>query len=282
MRPRSLQPIARAGAPMLKVGCCAYSYRDYLVGAPPRMTVEGFLDTCAEIGCDGVELTAYYFPAPLTPSYLLRVARRCFLLGLEITGTAVGNNFALPPGPERSAQLNLVRLWLDISAELGAPCLRVFAGPVPHGGAHRGRRWVIECLEECAPYAAERGVMLALENHGGVVATPSEILYILQRVPQEWVALKLDTGNFDSADPYADLEACAPYAVSTHVKTEIRREGMAEPADMARIAQLLANAGYRGYLNLEYEGDADAMTAVPPAIQAMRAAVQQPFNRHAT
>lgn len=274
MRRRSkLQPIQRAGEPSLKVGCCAYSYRDYLLGEPPRMTLESFLERCAELECDGVELTAYYFPRPLTAAFLRHIARRCFLLGLDVAGTAVGNTFTHPPGPARDAQLTLVRHWVDLSCDLGAPCLRVFAGVAPEGTPQRtARRWVAECLAECAAYAADRGVMLALENHGGVVATPEGLLDILGLVSSDWVGVKLDTGNFDSPDPYADLAKCAPYAVSTHIKTEMRRTGIVEPADIRRLATLLRDAGYRGYMNLEYEAAEDAITAVPRAISEMRAA----------
>ncbi len=263
-------PIARAGKPVLKVGCCAYSYRQYLTGDAPQMSLEAFLDRCAELGCDGVELTAYYFPSPITPRLMRRLARRCFLLGLEVAGTAIGNTFALPPGPERNANLVLTRNWIDLSAELGSPCLRVFAGAVPRGIPQaRGRRWVAECLSEVIEYAADRGVMLALENHGGVVAEPDGLLDVISRVKSEWLGVKLDTGNFNTSDPYADLARCAPYAVSTHIKTEIRRNGTLEPADMDRLAAILRQTGYRGFMNLEYEAAEDASTAVPRAIAEM-------------
>jgi sugar phosphate isomerase/epimerase len=234
------------------------------------MTLEGFLDRCAELGCDGVELTAYYFPTPITPRYLRSIVRRCLLLGLDISGTAIGNTFALPPGPERNANITLARHWIDLSADLGAPCLRVFAGVAPKGVSQaRGRRWVAECLSECVGYAADRGVMLALENHGGVVAEPDGLLDILSRVRSEWVGVKLDTGNFNTADPYADLARCAPYAISTHIKTEIRRSGVLEDADIGMLATILRSSGYRGFMNLEYEAAEDAATAVPKAIAAM-------------
>lgn len=267
---RSISPIQRAGKPALRVGCCAYSYRSCLTGPAPTMSLEGFLDRCAELDCDGVELTAYYFPTPITPSLMRRLARRCFLLGLDISGTAIGNTFALPPGPERNANIVLTRNWIDLSVDLGAPSLRVFAGAVPKGVPQsRGRRWVAECLSEVVEYAADRGVVLALENHGGVVAEPDGLLDILARVRSDWLGVKLDTGNFNTADPYADLARCAPYAVSTHIKTEIRRNGVLEPADIGRLADILKEAGYRGFMNLEYEAAEDATTAVPKAIAEM-------------
>jgi len=134
---------------------------------------------------------------------------------------------------------------------------------------------VAECLEECVAYAADRGVMLALENHGGVVATPEGLLDILSLVGSDWLGVKLDTGNFNSPDPYADLAKCAPYAISTHIKTEMRRNNVVEPADIGRLARVLRGAGYRGYMNLEYEAAEDASTAVPRAISEMRKAAAQ-------
>src|SRR5205823_11660133 len=93
-----VDPPKRAGGPHLRVGCCAYSYRDYLTGKKiPAMTLEQFLETVAEIGIDGVELTSYYFPKDVTAAYIHKLANRCFLLGLDVNGTAIGNTFTLPP-----------------------------------------------------------------------------------------------------------------------------------------------------------------------------------------
>ncbi len=265
----------RAQGSAIRVGCCAYSYRDLLTNASAGMSLERFIDTAAEIGCEGVELTAYYFARPITSGYLHQIRRRCFLSGLDITGTAVGNTFALPPGPDRDAQLNLVRHWLDLSADLGAPCLRVFAGAPPSGvSMKQGRRWVIECLLECLDFAEERGVMLALENHGGVVQRPDGILEIIRRIRSPWLGVKLDTGNFDSDSPYEDLARCMDYTVSVHVKTEVRRSGVLEPVDYGHLVSLLTAHGYRGYINLEYEGREIASKAVPMAIAAMRNATR--------
>lgn len=65
-----VEPLQRKGGSVIKVGCCAYSYRKYLAGKNPSMTLETFLETAAEIGCDGVEITSYYFPANVPVGYL--------------------------------------------------------------------------------------------------------------------------------------------------------------------------------------------------------------------
>ncbi|MGC8668655.1 MAG: sugar phosphate isomerase/epimerase family protein [Chthonomonadales bacterium] len=259
------EPPKRAGGPHLRVGCCAYSYREYLTGKRnPPMTLEDFLNAVAEAGADGVELTAYYFPEFPSGALLHKLVRRAFLLGLDINGTAVGNRFTLPPGEERNRQIRMVKRWIDYSSDLGAPCMRIFAGAPPKNvGDEQALQWVVECCNECCEYAAARGVMLALENHGGVVATPDGVLRIMRAVPSEWFGMKLDGGNFHTPDPYADLARCAPWAITTHIKTEVYPSGRRQPADLARIVRILRSVGYRGYLHLEYEGAEDALVAVP-------------------
>ena len=234
------------------------------------MTLETFLDAMAEIGIDGAELTSYYFPQPVTYGYIRRLARRAFVLGLDIAGTAVGNTFALPPGAERSRQIDLVNRWIEHAVDMGAPCVRVFAGAAPPGiPDDEARGWVIACLHTCLQRAEERGVMLSLENHGGVVATAEGMLQVLNEISSEWLGVHLDTGNFRTADPYADLALCAPYALAVHLKTDVVMADGRAPVDLPRVVGLLRECGYRGYVNLEYEGAEDPLEAVPRALRSL-------------
>ena len=270
-----VEPVKRTGKSVVKVGCCAYSYRKYLTGENPTMTLETFLETAAEIGCDGAEITSYYFPTEFTVEYVNKLKRQACLLGLDISSTAVGNRFTFPEGAERDAQLALVKKWIVHAAELGAPCMRVFAGAAPKGSSEQEAiKWVVDCLGECAELASQHGVMLALENHGGVTATADQVLSIISSVKSDWVGLNLDTGNFHTEDPYADIAKVAPYAVITHFKSEVSPLGKPkEKADVKKIAGILKASGYRGYLNLEYEGAEDPKTAVPKLIQSMKEGV---------
>ena len=271
----AVEPVQRKGGPIIKVGCCAYSYRKYLADKNPTMTLESFLETAAEIGCDGVEITSYYFPPDLTIEYLNKLKRRALLLGLDICSMSVANTFTLPAGDQRKAQIAGVCNWLDHAAELGAPCMRVFGGGLPKGtSADDAVKWVGECLNECTDSASQRGVMLALENHGGIPSTSEQVISIMSSVKSDWVGSNLDCGNFRSADPYAEIARVAPYAITTHLKSEVSPLGKPkEKADVKRIAGILKAAGYRGYLNLEYEGAEDPKTAVPKLIQSMKEGV---------
>ena len=269
-----MEPVERSGPARIKLSCCAYSYRQFLSGDKKTMTLDDFIGTCADMGLDGVELTSYYFPST-DAAYLNHLKRQCYLSGLDVSGTAVGNNFCVGPGETRDKQIASVKQWIDHAADLGAPAMRVFAGSAPGGTSEEdARQWVVECLQECSQRAGERGVILALENHGGVTTTADGLLAIITKVKSDWVGVNLDTGNFRSADPYADIAQAAPYAVTCHAKTDIHPVGAAGgEADFGRIVEILRGAHYRGYLSIEYEAREDPRTGVPKFAERLRAAL---------
>ena len=94
----AIPPIGRTRPSHLKLSIAAYSYRDYLTGKIPKLDLFEFVNLAADMGLDGVEPTSYYFPPDVTLDYLNRLKLHAFSLGLDISGTAVGNNFCLPPG----------------------------------------------------------------------------------------------------------------------------------------------------------------------------------------
>jgi sugar phosphate isomerase/epimerase len=269
---RAVPPLGRTRPGHLKLSLAAYSYRKYLGAKPPQMDLFDFVNLAADMALDAVELTSYYFPADVDNEYLHRLRQHAFLLGLDVSGTSVGNDFCVAPGPERDKQLALVRTWVDHAAELDAPVIRIFAGRVAKGDSEEAAvARAIEGIKASLPYAAERGVSLALENHGGITATPEQFLKLVRAIDAPNFGVNLDTGNFHTSDPYADLALIAPYAINVQVKTEISRAGKAkEEADLARLVSILRETRYSGYVVLEYEAGDDPMSAVPRHIKTLR------------
>ena len=267
----AVEPPKRGSRARFRVGSCAYSYRQYLQAKTDPMTYEAFLEACAAMDMDGVEMTGYYFPEPIKLADIHRLTRKAFLLGLDVAGTAISTTLSLPPGEERDKNLTKIRQWIDYASDMGARTLRVFAGGPPKGIDNAtGRKWVVECVQECLAKAEEKGVILAMENHGGVVADAAGTLEILEAIHSDWFGLKWDTANYHTADPYGDLAKVAPYAVTTHMKTEIFPGGKREATDFARILDILHGVHYRGYLLLEYEAAEEPKVAVPRAIAELQ------------
>jgi sugar phosphate isomerase/epimerase len=149
--------------------------------------------------------------------------------------------------------------------------LRIFAGTTPRGETdEQARARCVPAIQEACDHAAKVGVYLALENHGGITATPEQLLAIVTAVKHDWFGVNFDSGNFRSADPYADLAQIAPYSVNAQIKTEVSRGGRREPADLRKLIDVLRQARYSGYVALEYEGSEDPMQAVPRYLGQLR------------
>src|SRR5205823_4348196 len=142
----AIEPVRRTGRSHLRLSFAAYSFRRYLLDARqqrqqarPAMTLDDFIEFAAGQPLDAVELTAYYFPQT-TPQYLAGLKGHCTRLGLDVSGTAVGNNFCLPDAERLRTQLADVKQWIEHTSRLGGKTLRIFAGSVQRGDTEERAR----------------------------------------------------------------------------------------------------------------------------------------------
>lgn len=258
-------------APRFKVSCAAYSYRKYLKNG--EMNLDDFIDLCAKMELDAVELTSYYFQEEITPAYLNHLKRKTFLNGLDVSGTAIRNDFCVPPGAERNRDIAHVKKWIDYAVDFGAPVIRIFAGQLQKGVTEeQAIGWCADTCKICLEYAEKQGVFLAMENHGGITARAANLKKICDQVGEHpWFGVNLDTANFRT-DPYEDLRLVAPLAVNVQVKNWITApDGKTRlDADLKKILDILREVNYRGYLALEYEGAEDPHTGVPKWIEKLK------------
>jgi sugar phosphate isomerase/epimerase len=276
----AIEPIRRHGKAHIRLSIAAYSFRKYLaldLKPKPSMTLFDLADLAADLNIDAIEPTAYYF-SETTPEYIAKLKGRCSRLGLDISGTAVRNNFCTSNSENLKKQIASVKQWTEHSSRLGAKTMRIFAGDVDKGDTEeRARARCVEAIQECCEHASKYGVYLALENHGGITATIDQCLALVKAVKHDWFGVNWDTGNFHTADPYADLAKLAPYAVTVQIKTEIQRAGAKEKedADLKRLLETLRSVGYRGYVALEYEAAEDPKTAVPRHVETLKKLVAE-------
>lgn len=242
---------------MIKIGCAAYSYREYLNDG--RMKYEDFIEEAYRIGLDGVELTLYWLPSK-DASYFRKLKRLSLYLGLPISCAGISTNFCNPSISERKKAIEAVKEGLEIAHELGAPCLRIFGGYVPEGYTDaEAIKWIIESISSCIGYAEENGVVIAMENHGGITSKADDVIKIVKGVDSPWFRVNLDLGNYREST-YDEIAKTVPYAVHTHAKVRVARGGK---VDYQRVKEILKSGGYNGFLSIEYEEKEDSKVGVP-------------------
>jgi sugar phosphate isomerase/epimerase len=251
--------------PRLLSGCCAYSYGKYLKSG--QMTMEDFILKAVELEIDGVDITTYWLKST-EPAYLFSLRHLAFKHGIPFSGAAIGTDMCQSDSTKRAAELEKIKKWVDATEVLGASHLRVFGGEVPHGASDaQGIDWVVETMKPACDYAAQKGVVLGIESHGGITSKASNILEILRRVDSPYAGCNLDISNF-LEDPYTQVEALIPYATHTHIRDAYGEPR--QPLDLERMWQLFAKGGYQGFMSVEYEAEEDPATGVPKLVDKVK------------
>jgi len=152
--------------------------------------------------------------------------------------------------------------------------IRVFAGRSAKGVSEADAlKYAVANLQKACAYAGKRGVILGIENHD-YVADIDRMMTVIRGVDSPWFGVTFDSGNFHSADPYADLAKIAPYAINAQIKVHMRPAGKpAEDADFKRIIKILRDANYSGYVTLEYEAKDDPYKSIPKYLDKLQAAM---------
>lgn len=281
----------RAGSQLgakLKLSLNAFSFndllQDYLNGRPGGLSLFELLEFCAKQDIGAIDPTGYYFPGypnPPSDAYINEFKRRAFLLGIEISGTGIRNDFANPDEAARRADIELAKAWIEVSAKMGAPVLRLFAGHVPDGYEDRWEEaaaWMVEAFKECVEHGEKFGVIVGMQNHGEMVKTAEQVEYVMERVDSDWFGLILDTGNMKTEDPYDDIARVIRYAVNWQVKESAYGNNSDIPIDLERLMGDVVASGYRGYLPIETlradHRPYDPYVLVPAFAEKVKAAIR--------
>ncbi|MEI6275258.1 MAG: sugar phosphate isomerase/epimerase family protein [Prolixibacteraceae bacterium] len=262
----------------LKTSLNAYSFNKPLLSG--AMNLDQLLEFCAQNQIDAADLTGYYFPGyPEVPSdeYLYHIRQKAFLLGVEISGTGVRNDFTEPDPAKRKASIELVKKWIIAAEKLGAPVIRVFSGAADPKGLTRAQAvdQVVEALKECVEFGKAHGVVVAIQNHNDFIKTADQAIEILSRVDPDWCGLILDIGSFRSGDPYREIAKAIPFAVNWQLKEKLFVDGKEQKTDLDKLMTIIQESRYRGYLPLETLGDGDPILTVPRFLKEIRSALKK-------
>lgn len=277
MRRPFQEPISRSGESNIQLGLAAYSFRSHFefmkgkVQKPKnnkKLSMFEFIDYCATQNC-AAELTSYFFPPDADDAYFLQIKRHAFLQGVPIAGTAIGNNFTLGRGERLNQEISKAKKWIDNAALMGAPHIRFFAGTRQQlESSPDNMKIAIESLQHCVDYAAQKGIFVGVENHGKLSA--DQVIQIVRGIKSDWFGVNLDTGNFISETPYADIEKCAPYAVNVQLKVKVKKsDGTVTKTNLKELKRIFTESNYRGNIILEFE-EADPFGSIPQYMKKLR------------
>lgn len=271
----------KSGHSKLKTSLNAYSLNIPLL-KEGSMDLDGMLEYCAEQNFDAVDITAYFFPGyPEVPSddYLYHIKQKAFLLGVEISGTGIRNDFSSPDANVRKEGVQLAKDWIVAAEKLGAPVIRVFAGGSDYKGYTRDQvtEWMVKDVKECVEFGKQHGVIVAIQNHHDFIVNADHAIEIIKKVNSDWFGLILDTGSYWEGDSYEQIEQTVPYAVNWQIKDEIYMDGMSEKIDMDRLLRIIKKSGYRGYIPIETLGDGDPFPKIEKLLGEVEAALKRVY-----
>jgi len=268
----------------MKVGVSMWSYVSHFQQG--KMDVLSFIDTAKGLGVDGVELLDYFWKDKTTE--LPKVKAKLAALNLPVSAYAIGNDLTSEDPAERANQVQAIKDGVDMAVELNTNRVRVFAGHHDEVGFEKALGWIIAGLKEGAKYAESKGVVLCLENHGTLAGKGEQVKAILDAVGSPALKANPDTGNFMcvNQNPTEAIKIVAPFTGSVHFKDfrwakpeekEHVYEGLEGSrvigtsigegdVDLPKVVQSLRDAGYNGFLTIEYEGVEDPETALPRSV----------------
>jgi sugar phosphate isomerase/epimerase len=271
-----------------RIAVSTYSLRSFR--RTDAAAMEKSIDLAAEMGFDGVEILHRQM-ADESNATLQRIKRRAFLNGVDLCGFSTHQGFLYPEKERRQKNIDDTIHQIELAYAMGIPTMRVNTGTwgtrgsfnelMKHKGIEEPRKgytdedgfkWVIDGLGACLKAAEKCGVTMGLENHWGLGRTPEGVLRVVDALKSPWLQVTLDTGNF-LEDPYDKLAKLAPKTVLLQAKTYYGGgRWYSLDLDYPRIAKIMRDANFKGYVSLEFEGREDPNTAVPKSLALLRKA----------
>jgi len=273
----------------MRLGLSQWSVRQWFRAG--EMDVAGFLAYAKDLGCEGVELLDMFWK---DEDEKRRAPELLAEAGLVHSSYSLSNDFALEDAGKREEQLDYMRAGIDDVVTLGATVSRIFGGSPKEGMSYeKARDYIIEGIKASAEYAATKGVVLALENHGRLCGQADQVLDLIAAVGSDHFRANPDLANFTGVmdDPVEATKKVAKYTVHVHAKdilvvppaevaegertrsdgTALRGCALGEGSvDLPGCLDALREAGFTGFLSVEYEGREDPKTGVPKSVEYMK------------
>ena len=256
--------------PKERICIASYPFREFIsgpdakAGATPPMDLKDFAAHAKErFTIDKIEPWSGHFPST-DPKYIeqfrLTVDRaQCYIVNMAVDGES--SPYAADSA-QRAKAVDFSKKWIDIAAAINSPSIRTNMPAASNSAPDVNR--AADSLRRVADYAAEKRVLVNLENDNPVSEDPFFIVSVIEKVNNPWLHALPDFANTlaSAKDPehaYEGVDAMFAHAYSIcHVKdAETKKDGQLIKVDMARTFASLQKHGYKGYCSMEWDRPGD-------------------------
>lgn len=273
----------------MKLAMCHYSlHRRW---KDENWDIDRLTDEVAALGIEGID---YHVRLLGTQEGTVeRISNALERTGLELSGFSLSTNFNLSDAGEFDAHIEDTLSWMRLAEELKAPACRVFGGGADRGdpqSVEEGLERVRRALRTLAPEAERMGLVLALENHGGLPCTGEEQVEVIESVNSPAVKATVDVGNYmqGGQSGVEGTRVAAKHAAYVHVKDNKVLDAPDErgrtyeactigdgAVEIPECLGILKAAGFDDFVALEYEGTESEETGVPRSVEYMKKVVAE-------
>jgi sugar phosphate isomerase/epimerase len=240
-----------------------------------------FPEIARGLGIDAVEyVNTFYFDKAEDFTYLGELKKRADSEGVKgvlIMCDAEGD-LGASSEEARTAAVTNHHKWVEAASFLGCHAIRVNASSDSSLSPEEQQKLAADGLRQLCEFADSREINVVVENHGGLSSNAQWLAGVMQMVDHPRVGTLPDFANFEIRegevyDRYQGVTELMPYAKAVSAKSHDFDEAGNETAtDYLRMMKIVLDAGYRGYVGIEYEG---ANLSEPDGIQATKSLLER-------
>jgi sugar phosphate isomerase/epimerase len=245
--------------PMFRISLAEWSLHRALF--EKRLDPLDFPKAARGFGLDAVEyVNSFFKDKARDAAYLAELDRRCAGEGVKSLLIMCDGEGALGDADaakrERAVE-NHVK-WLEAAKTLGCHSIRVNAQS--SGAYDEQMKLAADGLARLCGKAAPLGLNVIVENHGGLSSNGAWLAGVMRLVALPNCGTLPDFGNFrisktETYDRYRGVAELMPFAKAVSAKShDFDAEGNEIHTDYVRMMKIVLDAGYRGYVGIEYEG----------------------------
>ena len=273
LAPRLLaQAPSATGSPWFKISLAQWSlHKAFFAKEADPMNFA--LIARRDYGIGGIEYVNQFYKDTLSPATIAELKKRADGEGVRSVLIMCDGEGRLgdPDDEARAKAVNNHLKWLDAARELGCHSIRVNAASA--GSFEEQQRLAADGLRALSEEGEKRGLNVIVENHGGLSSHGAWLAGVMKRVNHPRCGTLPDFGNFrisktEEYDRYQGTKELMPFAKGVSAKSyAFDASGAETTIDYPRILGIVRDAGYRGFIGVEYEGEAPE----PEGIRATKA-----------